>query len=375
MDNPVGANAGQAPEKPALKVTSLTDEEFIARRLEKKSPKAAAPKPPPEGGEKPEDETKEPNAEDGSEEKPEAPSAQEVLSKAKSGNLDELTREELDVLSKELGSRAVARFGELTARSKTAEAEVAQLRAELLRREQETKGNAPEPIRDNPFAASISDKKELVAKEREIHDLIEWAEDKLDDAADLKADDVVAEVEGTQYTKQQLRERLRRARKARDEYLPDVGNRIAATEQARLMRTNLDGQLRREIPWLENKEDNRTKAYEATLADPVLKEVEKISPQLAARLPYLAAHAANSLSSIYARREVPIDEGAAEKAFRKPKDTPPENPAAGAASSRSPEASKTKALKDLETQFKESGSEKDWVSLRAARMGQRKNVR
>ena len=298
----------------------------------------------------------------------EAPKAseQDVLSKAKSGNLDDLSEDELSQLAKSIGSKAVARYGELTAKRKAAEERVRFLETELARRS-DTTAKATEEVKDNPFA-SIKDAAGLSEKAKQMKDVIEFAEMRLDDASDIGPDDIAATVDDKEYTKRQLRDMLRNARKARDEYLPDVERRIAVVENSKKLRITLNEQTRKEIPWLEDVNDERKKQYDAIIADPRLKKLEELAPDIAAQLPYFFAHASNS---IYGRREISLSETTPGK---KPTSRPPENPESGAVASRKPENVQTKQMSELQSKFKASGDKNDWLTLRTAQLSKRKFI-
>ena len=298
----------------------------------------------------------------------EAPKAseQDVLSKAKSGNLDDLSEDELSQLAKSIGSKAVARYGELTAKRKAAEERVRLLEGELARRS-DTTAKAVEEVKDNPFA-SIKDAAGLSQKAKQMKEVIEFAEMRLDDASDIGPDDIAATVDDKEYTKRQLRDMLRNARKARDEYLPDVERRIAVVENSKKLRITLNEQTRKEIPWLEDVNDERKKQYDAIIADPRLKKLEEFAPDIAAQLPYFFAHASNS---IYGRREISLSETTPGK---KPTSRPPENPESGAVASRKPENVQTKQMSELQSKFKASGDKNDWLTLRTAQLSKRKFI-
>lgn len=335
--------------------------DFVAWRASKGEKKAETPETKPEA-ESPKDDKEEAKAET-----PPKDEGKDVLSKAKSGNLDDLSSEELDQLAKLVGSKAVARFGELTAKRKAAEERAAALEAQLARREHEAQASAPEPVKDNPFT-SIKDANELSAKTREIKEVIDFAEERLDDATDLGPTDVVATVDGKEYTKQQLRETLRKARKARDEYLPDVAARLAKKDRSAALRKTLDEQMRKELPWLSDDKDDRSVKLNAILNDPLLKGLEEAAPEVAAQLPFFMAHATNSM---FGRRAITITEAA--PAVKKPvKEEPPENAAATAASGRGTD--QTKQEKELKARAA-SGRKEDWTALRALQISKRKLVR
>lgn len=351
----VEANAG-AEASPVEK--KMSEQDWILRRQAahgvpvKEAPKAEEEKPKAEA------------APEGDEAKPEAeaPASDDVLSKARSGNLDDLSEEELSQLAKSLGSRAVARFGELTAKRRVAEEEAAQLRAALASKEKP----AAEPIANNPYA-SLKTSAELDAKAREIKQSIDVLEEALDGADGLGAEDAVATgPNGEAYTKKQIRERLRMARKARDEYLPDVAQRIVKRERASAMRVALEADVRKTIPWMEDEKDERTMRYKAMIGDERLKRIEEVEPEVAAQLPSLLAHAVNSM---FARKEIAIEPV---KARIPP--SPPSNPTGGSAASSKPEATTSKQMKELRDRAANSGKTSDWTALRTHSLSKRKTL-
>lgn len=359
MSEPKSGSTATAQEK-VVKTDNMSEGDFIQRRLAGKGTAKAESEAEKQKEAEPKEKAEKPKTKDDA---PEA-SEQDVLSKAKSGNLDELSEDELSQLAKSIGSKAVARYGELTAKRKAAEERVRFLEGELARRS-DTTAKAVEEVKDNPFA-SIKDAAGLSEKAKEIKEVIEFAETRLDDSSDIGPDDIAATVDGKEYTKRQLRETLRRARKARDEYLPDVERRISVVENSKKLRVSLDEQTRKEIPWLEDVNDERKKQYDAIIADPRLKKLEEFAPDIAAQLPYFFAHASNS---IYGRKEIALSETASGK---KPSSRPPENPESGAAASRKPESIQTKQIGDLESKFKASGDKNDWLKLRTAQISKRK---
>lgn len=93
------------------------------------------------------------------------------------------------------------------------------------------------------------------------------------------------------------------------------------------------------------------------LSDERLKGVERALPDVAPQLPYLLAHAANSL---YARRAV--------DAKSSPRLSPPSPVVSQSADSSKPEIRQSKALNDLSSRFNKSGSYKDFKAIRALQM-------
>ena len=80
----------------------------------------------------------------------ETQSEENVLSQL---DIDNLSEAELKELSEKLGSRAVARFGEMTARRKAAEERAAQLEATL--KNQQTQEAPAKEVKNNPLFTSV----------------------------------------------------------------------------------------------------------------------------------------------------------------------------------------------------------------------------
>ena len=141
----------------------------------------------------------------------EGDSDEDVLSQIE---LDDMTDDELRELSDKLGSRAVARFGELTAKRKAAEAEVERLRSEMGNKLQ---SNVKES--DNPYN-NIDSIEKLQSVQQEVENVVEWAEDLIFNSDGYGPDDVITEVEGKELTKSEVRKHLQSARKAEKKYIP-----------------------------------------------------------------------------------------------------------------------------------------------------------
>ena len=127
-------------------VGNITAEEFALQRLERLQ------------GEQPGD-TQEVQAEEVLEEAVESeeeviqetgsePSEEETGDVLLQYNLDDLSEDELKNLAEKLGSRAVARFGELTAKRKAAEEELDRVKQSL---QQDPLKQEMETVKDNPF--------------------------------------------------------------------------------------------------------------------------------------------------------------------------------------------------------------------------------
>ena len=345
MSNEVTTEVADSDTKPVEK-SNITVAELAARRLGVKTP-VEAPKA-----------TKEPKAEPEkeAEKEPEQPKEKDVLSKF---DLGEMSDVELRELSDKLGSRAVARFGELTAKRKQAEEQIAALQHELSKRN-EVSPLEVKSSEKNPYA-SLETLESLQAKSREVTEVIEWAEDKLDSADHLAHDDIVTTIDGKDMTKADIKAALKNARKAKDKFLPAQLQELQAREQRAQLKKSFDEGARKEIDWLNGEDNDTRKQYEAMLGDKRLAKLREADPDVAVQLDYILAHAANSM---YGRKAIPLTES-------KPKITPPSSPASSNGSSEKPEARNSKAISETAKRFSSTGTVSDFAALRALQLSKR----
>ena len=344
---------------------NITPMELVNRRVKQLTPEVPQEEAPQEetteqveaSADEPEvqeeaTESTEPVAEEGSEETEEQ-SEEEVLSQY---NLDEMSEDDLKELAEKLGSRAVARFGELTARRKAAEERLAQLEASLKQKET----LAPvEPIKNNPYD-SLETVEEVQAKVKEVEGVIEWAEETLFNADGYAPDDVVTEVEGKEITKSEVRNALLNARKGRNKFLPDRLQKLGLMQAALRAKDSYAARAAEELSWLSGDDNDVRKQYEAMLSDKRFIDLEKsVQPDIAAQLPYLLAHAANSMFS----RKVITEKPSSNKVSLNP-------PSTGARSAPTTSRAKknTKALTDLTSRFRDSGQRDDFIKLRTLQL-------
>ena len=275
--------------------------------------------------------------------------------------LSELSDEEIQELAQKGKSGLLKRIAELTAKRKLAEEKAAQLEA-YMAQQQANKPLEPK-VENNPYE-NITSFEDLSKKAQEVNDVVEWAEDVLDRAETLGYEDIAATVDGRELTKAQVKETLRNARKARDKYLPAQKKEIEAVMQRKGLRSAFEQQAVKELDWLASQEDNDIKRqFFAMLNDPRLKDAEKVLPEVAPQLPYILAHAANSM---FARKVIPMD------GKPSPKLTPPGAPSnAVAAGDRTPTAGE-RNVKEVSKRLADSGSVSDFIALRAAQLSKRK---
>ena len=346
---PEVTSSNSADAKPAVENKPMTDKDFLSARIasrQKAPPSTTESAPAPE-------EQKEATSQEG--EPTEAPKAKEVLSK----DIDELTDEEIAELAQKGKSGLLKRIAELTAKRKLAEEKAAALEAAV----QQAKQQLPEPkVENNPYA-NVTTVDDLQGKLKEVNEVVEWAEEILFRSEDMAASDIVATVDGKEYTKADIRESLRKARRAKDRFIPAQFQELQAKMERSNLETAFKQQARKELGWLEGEDNDVRKRYEAMVADPRLKKLKDSVPEIAPQIEYLIAHAANSM---YGRREIPMEKS------KGPTLNPPSNPSTTAAAPEKAEARMEKSLKDVESRFRQTGKGSDFIALRAAQISKRK---
>ena len=270
-------------------------------------------------------------------------------------DFDNLSEEELRELSEKLGSRAVARFGEMTAKRKAAEEKVAQL--ESMLQEKQDPLNQPREIKDNPFS-DLDTIEKLQEKAEEVNSAIEWAEDLLFESDGYAAEDIITEVDGEDLTKSEVRKALLNARKAQKQYLPDQLNKVQQQAQGQQLKAAFGEQAKKELKWLSGEDNDTRKQYEATIGDPRYKKLQEVLnrevPEIGAQIEYWFAHATNS---IYGRKLV-------EPNKISPSLNPTKTGIGSAAQSEKSPSKSSKAMKDLQARYKKTGNPRDFAELR-----------
>ena len=288
----------------------------------------------------------------------ESPESEDVLSQL---DLDDMSEEDLRELADKLGSRAVARFGELTAKRKAAEEKLTQLEARLKEKPNplETK-----KVENNPYG-NLDTIEKLQQKAAEVDQVVEWAEDLIFESDGYGADDVVTEVEGKEWTKKDVRQSLLRARKAQKTFLPDQLSKVQLRADGEVLTKQFDSQAKQELSWLEGDDNDLRKQFEATVGDERFKKLKSVlkreSPDIAAQLDYWFAHATNS---IHGRKLVGVGK-------KSPTLNPPKTGNPASAQSEKGMGRTAKALKELEARFKETGNARDFAALRKLKMSNR----
>lgn len=367
MPSEIASNATDV--KAVVEKKSITGDEFAAQRvfaLQAKLPKSEAPAKEAIEAES-EAKPKEPKAEaqqsDAKESKEEAKD-KEVLSKV---NLDELSDEDIVELSQKGKSGLLKRVAELTAKRKVAEERLAQREQELA----QLISQKPSPLLQSETEipkeiSALNKPEEIQAKFKQVEEVIEWAERVLDANDHLAASDVAISVDGKDYTKAQVKEYMREARKVKDKYLPAQVRELQTKVQREQVRQTLELQARKELEWFDGEDNDVRKNYQAMMSDPRLAKLTEAAPDLAPQLPYILAHAANSM---YGRKALSL-----EPATKAVKMTPPSAPSASVAQSDRSEDRGERSVKEIAKRLQESGRPDDFIALRTAQISKRKRL-
>jgi len=343
------------------KQSNMSAADFVNRRLGQLNEATQEVAPPVEAQEEvAEQPSSEINEEvlsetEGAEQAEEPQGSEDVLSQF---DLDDMSEDDLRELSEKLGSRAVARYGELTAKRKAAEEKLKKLESQLS---EQSPLNATEEVNNNPYS-NLETLDDLQGKAKEVNQVIEWAEDTLFNADGAGPNDYIAEVEGKSLTKAEVRASLLNARKARDKFLPAQLKTLQTVEQANQLEQAFEQKAREELVWMEGEDNDLRKQYEAIIGDERFQKLrESAGPEVRPQLNYLMAHAANS---IYGRQ--PVKGGVASPTLK-----PTRTGATGASTSEKTVNKSTKALKDLSSRFKQSGTKSDFINLRTLQIKNR----
>ena len=360
MSNEITEGVAEPSTETTAPQSNMSAADFVNRRLGQQNEETQEVAPPVEATDEVTEETlvESPEVEASEEivaEQTEEPEGStDVLSQL---DLDDMSEDDLRELSEKLGSRAVARFGELTAKRKAAEAKLKEMEAQLRTKNPlET-----QTVADNPYE-SLDTVKGLQEKAKEVSEVIEWAEETLFNSDGYGPEDVVTEVEGKELTKSDVRKSLLNARKARDKFLPAQLQTVQRVQKSHQLKEAFDAQAEKDLNWLQGEDNDVRKSYEAIIGDPRFDSLrEKADPEVAAQLNYLMAHAANS---IYGRK--PVKEAPKSATL-----TPPKAAITAGTSSDKTVKKSVKALKDLNQRFRHSGNKSDFITLRTQQIKNR----
>lgn len=265
-------------------------------------------------------------------------------------DLDNMSEAELKEIGQKLGTKAVARFGELTARRKQAEEKMQLMQKELSNLKNQKDKEIP-VVADNPLK-NISSAAELQKHRSSANEVVEWAENLLDEHEDYRSSDVIAEIDGKEYTKAEVKKTLKNSRNMLNKFIPAQ----AAVIQRNVSTVNTTKAFQRkaiqEFDWLKDSKNAKAQKYKAMLNDKRIANLASTNPELSAQMPYLLAHAANSMFS-----RQPVDP-------KKAGITPPRSVGNTAAKPERKPSTLSASQKEVSQRFKDSGNVNDFIALR-----------
>lgn len=180
----------------------------------------------------------------------------------------------------------------------------------------------------------------------------------LDEHEGESYDDYITEQDGKQLTKRDVKNYLKKARAARDKFLPARLAEIQQAEQGKQVKAALAEKAKGELPWYGDVDEATNKEYELVVNDPRIKLIRERVPEVAPQLDYLLAHAVNSLTQALQKKP-------AAKKSATPL-TPPPNPTEAVTRSADRGSDRiNKELKELTNRFEQTQSYDDLIALRA----------
>jgi len=266
-----------------------------------------------------------------------------------------LSAEEIQELAKKGKSRLLSRIGELTARAKAAEDQIAELKASKPQREI--------PQDQNPFK-ELTSFDDVKAKYAELESTLEYTDSLLEQYEDYGSDDVI-EVGNQEFTKKQLRLANKNARDGINKYLPAQAEYLKKQEQVTHAKQYWSEQAKKEIPEIQDEESELGKAYQQLVSSPNISKLNEIiskhAPELGVDIDYILAHAVRSKLG---KAKPKVQAGAGKKL----KVNPPASPV-GAGSARQGKSSGNKAS-EIYKRFLETGSPNDLIAYQVAKATQ-----
>lgn len=346
--------------KPSVNSPVVTESEFLAARIAALTSKMEGSKTPvtPEVEPATIEEATEPEVkETASSEQAETEAKEEVASVLSQIDFDQLSEAEIMKLAEKARSKALSRFGELTADKKALQQQIANLQAQLAKTSNksalETAPEIPAQI------AALKSLDEVKTMSKQASEVIEWAESVLDQNEHLAYDDVVAEIDGKAITKAQVKQHLKTARKTKDQFLPAQLESLQAAAQRAALREAWNAKAKQELEWMSKEDDDVRKKYEALSTSELVAKIKKAVPEVEPDLDYILGHAINSIHGRKYHEVTPENKPSI-------KLTPPSavKPSAGSRA----EESLSKSIAELQKKFEATGSYDDAQALRTAQL-------
>jgi len=268
-------------------------------------------------------------------------------------DLDGLTEDQWEAVRTKLKSGAAARIKALTAQLKAKDETLAAIKAQVPTEP------ALKRIENNPYG-DVKELSALQEKDEEIARVIESTDAILDEHEDYALDDIIS-VGGKEYTKRQLKEANRNARKAQKDFIPAQRAEIQRGEARKELRANFDAKAEEEVAEIADESTDVSKNFKALTSDPLFQQIRDKVPDAEPVLNYILAHFCKS------RFGKPTKIPAQVTPASKPKAKPPEQPGGVASVGQSKVGNqKQKQAENKAKRFEETGSRDDLVNFLAA---------
>ncbi len=213
----------------------------------------------------------------------------------------------------------------------------------------------------NPFKG-VETVEALKNQKKNLTETLKFTERLLDDHDDSHLDDVIHTEGDKEFTKRQIKQANRNAREALDEHIPAQLKVIENAEKREQSMAAFVAKAEQDVPAITEEGSTVKQAYEAMMASPHREAIRKHVPEIYPELPWLFAHAANSIYG-GAKKAVKVN-----KASAAPNASVrvPSAPTRGAAVSHKPAMGVNKAASAAKAAFDQSGRSSDLERLLAA---------
>ena len=261
-------------------------------------------------------------------------------------DLNSLSENEWQGIADHLNSRGADRIaGLIKERSELRQA----LDAKSTQEEEDPLARPPEP-EDNPYH-EIETVEDLQAKAAEVDDMIEWADNLIEENEDTHSDSVVHEEDGKEYTLREIKSLRRNARKARTIHLKNRYHELQGLQQVEAQRQQARQLAEDEFAWMKEDGNPIRERYEGLMAHPGLVALKEQFPELGLVL----AHAADSIHRSEQRKQGNAPGATKQTQGRR---VPPENPGSGTAAPARQAPAAPARLESLAKQFDSTGDHK-----------------
>ena len=257
-------------------------------------------------------------------------------------DLDNLTENEWQGIADHLNSRGADRIAGLIK-------ERSELRStiEARSKQEEDPLARPSDPDKNPYR-EVETVEDLQQKAAEVDEMIEWADNLLEENEDEHSDAIVHEEDGREYTLKEIKGLARSARKARSTHLKNRYGELQEKQVIAAERQQARQIAEDEFAWMKEEENPIRQRWEGVMSHPGLQALKDEFPEI----PLVLAHAADSIHRSEQRKA-----GKGQTAKQQPQSRmrPPEHPSAGTAAPAKQAPGPVKGLENLQTQFDQTG--------------------